>query len=173
MTRPDLAFGTSDTCTLQKHSKVEDIIKAHKLLKHAKEERLKLTFSKLTSVEDIKLIVYQDASFGNLSDGGSQGGFIIFLCDKNCTCCPISWSSTRIKRVVKSTLAAEILSLGEATDNAYLIANLSCEIIYSGQSLPDGISRTDNKSVSEAVHTTNAVSDKRLKSRNDSSKTKS
>ena len=96
MTRPDLAFGTSNICTSQKHSKVEDI-KANKLLKLAKEERLELTFPKLTTLEVIKLIVYQDASFGNLSDGGSQGGFIIFLCDKNGTCCPTSWSSKRIK----------------------------------------------------------------------------
>ena len=68
MTRLDLAFGTSYICASQKHSKVEDIIKANKLLKLAKEERLELTFPKLTSLEDIKLIVYQDASFGNLSD---------------------------------------------------------------------------------------------------------
>ena len=44
MTRPDLAFGTSDICNSQKHSKVENIIKANKLLKLAKEERFKLTF---------------------------------------------------------------------------------------------------------------------------------
>ena len=79
MTRPDLAFGNSNICTSPRHSKVEDIIKANKLLKLAKEERLELTFPKLTSLEDIKLIVYQDASFGNLSDGASQGGFIIFF----------------------------------------------------------------------------------------------
>ena len=78
MTRPDLAFGSLDICTSQKHSKVEDIIKADKLLKLAKEERLKLTFPKLTSLEDIKLIVYQDARFGNVSDEESHGGFIIF-----------------------------------------------------------------------------------------------
>ena len=65
MTRPDLAFGTLDIYTSQKHSKVEGIIKANKLLKLAKEKRLKLTFSKLISLEDIKLIVYQDARVGN------------------------------------------------------------------------------------------------------------
>ena len=43
MTRPDLAFGISDICTSQKHSRAEDIIKANKLLKLAKEERLKFT----------------------------------------------------------------------------------------------------------------------------------
>ena len=162
MTRTDLAFGTLDICTSQKYSKVEDIIKANKLLKLAKEERLKLTFPKLTSLEDIKLIVYQDASFGNLSDEESQGGFIIFLCDKSGTWCLISWSLKRIKRVVKSTLAAETLSLVEATDNAYLIVNLLSETIYSGQSVPDTISRTGNKSLFETIHTNNAISDKRL-----------
>ena len=37
------------------------------------------------------------------------------------------------------------------------------EIIYSGQSVPDTISPTDNKSLFEAVHTINAISDKRLR----------
>ena len=62
---------------------------------------------------------------------------------------------------MKSTLAAETLSLVEATDNAYLIANLLSEIIYSGQSVPDTISRTGNKSLFETIHTY-AISDKRL-----------
>ena len=57
MTRPDLAFGISDICTSQRHSKVEDIIKANKFLRLAKEERFKLTFPKLTSLEDIKLCI--------------------------------------------------------------------------------------------------------------------
>ena len=65
--------------------------------------------------------------------------------------------------MVKSPLAAETLSLVEATDNTYLIANLLSEIIYSGQSVPDTISRTDIKGLFEAVHTMNAISDKRLR----------
>ena len=64
--------------------------------------------------------------------------------------------------MVKSTLAAETLSLVEATNNTSLIANLLSEIIYSGQSVPDIISRKDNKSLFEAVHTINAISDKIL-----------
>ena len=36
-------------------------------------------------------------------------------------------------------------------------------MIYCGQSVPDAISRTDNKSLSEAVHNINSISDKRLR----------
>ena len=59
--------------------------------------------------------------------------------------------------MIKSTLAADTLSLVEATNNADLTANLLSEIIYSGQSVPDTISRTDNKSLFEAVHTMNSI----------------
>ena len=32
-------------------------------------------------LSNMKLAVYYDASFANLTDGGGQGGFIIFLYD--------------------------------------------------------------------------------------------
>ena len=77
----------------------------------------------------IKVIIYSDASYGNLSDGSSQGGHIIFLCDSEGKCVPITWSSTKIKRIARSTLATECLALQDATDAAYLVSSLLSDML--------------------------------------------
>ena len=41
---------------------------------------------------------------------------VLFLVDKNGNSNPLIWASRRIKRVVKSTLAAETLSLVESAE---------------------------------------------------------
>ena len=67
----------------------------------------------MSSISTCHFEGYADASFANLQGGKSRGGFIILLVDTNGKCCPILWQSRAIRRVVKSTLAAETLSLVE------------------------------------------------------------
>jgi hypothetical protein len=68
----------------------------------------------------------QDASFDNLKASGSQGGRYLLAADKGILTakddalfpiCVLEWGSTRIKRVVRSTLAAECYSMGEGVDS--------------------------------------------------------
>ena len=61
--------------------------------------------------------VYTDASLGNINEGiGSTGAFIIWVMDKSRRCCPFAWKAHKIKKVVSSTLAAEMLSLEEGLE---------------------------------------------------------
>ena len=78
-TRPDLLFGCCELMSFTKNAKVEDLIKANKLLKQAHEKDVVLKFTKLTEIQDFKFIAFHDASYANLSNGGSQGGYIIFF----------------------------------------------------------------------------------------------
>ena len=71
-----------------------------------------------------KIAVHSDASYANLPCGGSQGGYIIFVCDDMGVCAPISWASKKVKRVARSTLAAEALCAVDALDAAYLIGSI-------------------------------------------------
>ena len=52
---------------------------------------------------------------------GSQGGYLIFLVDENSKFNLISWQSKRIKRVIRSSLAAETLALSDSVDHAILL----------------------------------------------------
>ena len=62
----------------------------------------------------IALAVFCDASFGRQPKGGSQQGFCALLGDRRIVmdyvdvpAALVNWSSTKIRRVVRATLAAE------------------------------------------------------------------
>ena len=110
-TRPDLLFECCDLASSFKNATVANIIQANKVVKKAKESSF-IQLARIRNCSTLKLIAYHDASYANLNDGGSQGGYVIFLTDdEGAKLAPIAWQSKRIKRVVKSTLAAERLCL--------------------------------------------------------------
>lgn len=74
------------------------------------------------------MIVFSDASFGNLSDGGTQGGHLIVLMGENGKFSPLSWQSKKVKRIVRSTLAGETLAMSDGIDNAIFLATLFSEL---------------------------------------------
>ena len=77
------------------HSKVDDIIKANKLLLKAKNENILLRFGLPGPIENFKIVCYDDSSLGNLKDEGSRGGFIIHLVGENNVSSPIMWKSKK------------------------------------------------------------------------------
>ena len=89
--------------------------------------------------------------------------FVGLLCDSDGKCAPITWSSTKIKRIARSTLAIECLALQDATDAAYLIFSLVSEMLYGSEKLIDIIAKTDSKGLHSALLSTKAVQDKRLR----------
>ena len=89
MSRPEISFLVSEISGVQSKSKVSDLLKANKILREIKNDSLKIKFVKF-DLSNVKLAVYYDASFANLKDGGSQGGFIILLYDGLQNCCPIA-----------------------------------------------------------------------------------
>ena len=83
------------------------------------------------NLQSLHLLLYSDASFNNLPDGGSQGGYIVFLCNKFSNSASIAWNLTRLKHVTRSTLAAETLALTDRCDAAFFIANLVTDILQT------------------------------------------
>ena len=63
--------------------------------------------------------MFSDVSFNN--DGYSQGGHILFIADKFNMSSPVLWKSTKVRRVARSTLAAETLAFTEGADTACFI----------------------------------------------------
>ena len=160
-TRPDIAYDVCELSTLTTQATVADLLRLNKVVKNASEEVVRLFFPRLSELENCMVEVFTDASFAKLSDGGSQGALIVFLKDRNGRRCPLFWQSRRLKRVVKSTLAAETMALLEGAEAAVYIGNILKEIL---QCKPLKISCiTDNKSLVDAVHSTKRVDDKRLR----------
>ena len=73
--RPDIAFEVCQLSTKLNSACVKDILQANKVLKKIQNEVV-LKFVKLQY--PIHILTYCDASYGNLPDGSSQGGYIIF-----------------------------------------------------------------------------------------------
>ena len=130
-----------------------------------KYNQYKIIFPCLENIEGMELLLFTDASYANLSDRfSSAGGYVIFLKGKNGSLCPISWGAKKIKRVVKSTLAAEALSLVEGLDACYFVRSILHEMynVKAGQNIMIKC-YTDNKSLCQNIHSTKLISEKRLR----------
>ena len=70
-----------------------------------------------------------DASFANLDCSSSCVGHLIILVGKDHNCCVLALSCAKKKCVVKSTLAAKMLSLSEGLDHALYLRYVIRELI--------------------------------------------
>ena len=110
-TRPDLSFDVSALSAISKQENRECIKQINRTIKKAKKEKSQIHIPNLGNPKLLQIIAYSNASFANLTDGGSQGGYIIFLVGNNNQYMPIAWQSKCIKRIVKSTHGAETLAM--------------------------------------------------------------
>ena len=159
-TRPDIAFEACQLSVAAKNATVEDLKRANKTLKELKGNDVKIIFPNIGDLRKTILIVFSDASFANLINSGSQEGLIIFLVGENGSYAPLVWKSKKVKRVVKSTLAAETLSLLDGAEHGMLLASILSEIV--GVNIPVKCI-TDNKSLCDAAYSTTSIEDKRLR----------
>ena len=72
-----------------------EIFTINKVIKLMKSTPSHITIP-VMNLESLQLLLYSDASFYNLPDGGTQGGYIV-LCNKFSNSAPITWNSTRLK----------------------------------------------------------------------------
>ena len=161
-TRPDLAFELIDSSTKFKAGKVEDLLKLNKVLIKVKENQAEIFFPDLGQEKNWKIICFTDASLGNLNNGtDSTGGYLLFLVNSmNAKASILDWQANKIRRVVRSSLAAEALSLIEGLEAAVLINNILQELLGLTVAVHAVV---DNKSVVDAVLSTTSVDDKRLR----------
>ena len=161
MSRPDSSFNSCVLGNSQSDPTFRNLSEANKALRELKSNKFSIKFPPL-DLPSVKISVFCDASYANLYNGSSQGGFIVFLSDKTSLCAPISWASRKLRRVVKSTLAAETLAATEAVDSAFMISKILCEILDE-KSNREIVVHTDNKSLYDTVRTSNVAADKRLR----------
>lgn len=126
--RPDLSFSINQLQSVQGKARVQDLIQANKVLNHALKTRDKGIFypAKPFLFEEAILISVTDAShaasleqvhIGQIAGHRSQSGRLLLLAPASFETKGegyvhlLSWSSNTIKRVCRSTLQAETLSL--------------------------------------------------------------
>ncbi len=162
--RPDVMFDASSLASNIKTATVQTIHEANRIVCKLKSKKVVLNFQYLGKDSALKMVVYSDASFGNLSDGGTQGGHLIVLMGENGKFSPLSWQSKRVKRIVRSTLAGETLAMSDGIDNAIFLTTLFSELTTGDteHAIPI-ICVTDNHSLVDALKSTKSVAEKRLR----------
>ena len=155
--RPDLSFEVCHLSNSLNKATIDDLLHANKTVRKCKQRSVCLKFPQLQ--KPFHLVALCDASYANLKDGSSQGGVIVFLKGKNGKIAPISWSSWKIRRVCRSTLAAETMALLEASWTCCLTSHIINELLKTPLETTEIF--TDNKSLYKAAHSTTAVEEKR------------
>lgn len=148
-----------------KNATVQAIHEANRIVCKLKSKKVILNFQHLGRDSALKMIVFSDASFANLSDGGrrAEGGHLILLMGENGKFSPLSWQSKRVKRIVRSTLASETLAMSDGIDNTIFLSTLFSELTTGdAEHAPPIICVTDNHSLADAIKSTKSVSEKRL-----------
>ena len=158
--RPDIAFSMIRLSTKFSHACVSDLAAAVKLAKRVKTEDVCNYFPRLTDLEQARFVVYTDASLGNLNGCDSCGGHVVFMVDKQDRSAVIAWHSGKLKRVARSTLAAETMALVNGIDEALYLRDFVKFCL--GITMPiEAV--VDNKSLVQAIASTHLVEEKRLR----------
>ncbi len=159
--RPDIAV---DSCFLSNSLKTVDkrlFVLANKVVRKAQCQTIVLRFPRVFDTSSCYIISFSDASFNNLPNAGTQGSYVTFLVDQNGCFCPIAWQSRKVRRVIKSTIAAECLAAVEAAEMSIFLAYLVKDILELPK-LIDTFVYCDNKNLVNAAHSSTNVEDKRL-----------
>ena len=132
-TCPDLSFETVEMNSRFKQATVNDLIRANnranKCILKMKEKPGFIFFPSLGDMKFFRVIVESDAGHANMEDGcSSAGDQLLMLVEEGDKSCVLAWQSNKIKRVVKSTLAAEMLSLSSALDYAIYLRHIILEL---------------------------------------------
>ena len=158
--RPDLAFEVTELSMKIKQATVGDWQKAVKCVKKLQSCESEIFYPRLDCIQNIQLEVFSDASFANLYDGVSSAmGYVIFATNNN-QACSSGWRSGKIKRVVKSTLAAEALALSEGLGEAMYLQKIINELL--GFNTPI-VAHIDSKGLVDQLHSTKLVLERMLR----------
>ena len=133
-TMPGLCFAVSSLQQRTPLATVADLSKANWELRNAQTmsrsgAELRFKRDPAFDLKDLMVIGAHDASFGQQTGQGSQQGSVVMIAGNSkaltekieAQVCVLDWSSSKIHRIVRSTLAAEAASASTTHDRATLI----------------------------------------------------
>ena len=165
-TRPDLAFQWLEASTKNNVATVGDLTTVMKVMLNAKVNDSTIVFPPLGNIANWKIIVHADAAHANICEGtGSTGGCVVFLSGENGRCCPLTWKSGKLRRVCRSSAAAEEMNLSDALEEASYLRDTLCLTMGVDKKQIPVIAYTDHEGLKCNIITAlqPKVSDKRLR----------
>ena len=126
---------------------VETLLTANKILRKLRQGPTRMYNKKING--QLNLVAWSDASWANRRDGKSTGGFLIGICGAEVLAGTrshvsiVSWGTNKLKRVARSSMAAEMQALANAEDELHL-----CRLAW----LEFNGKRVDLNHVNECLH---------------------
>ena len=114
---PDISYEVCRVSTVLNKATVDNFLHANKVVQKLKQRQVSLKYGCLK--KPYNLVAFCDASYANLNDGSSQGVLIIFLNGKDGNISLLCWNSKKMKRVCRSTIAAETMALLKASETCF------------------------------------------------------
>ena len=121
-TRPDIAARLGEVQCAISGATVQTLMQANKVLREAQEQAsVCITFLPIQPSR-LTFVAFGDASFASSRNLSSHQGALIcasddrLLLNKEAPLSPLTWSSKKIPRVVRSTLSAEAYAMSKAVD---------------------------------------------------------
>ena len=147
---------------MHNNSTILDLLKAVKLLKKVKVNEGTLICPHFLSTSNSTIFVYTDAVYANLCNGVSSAGRNIIFLQNNNKNCILSWSSAKIKRIVKSSTIVDCLALIEGIEEMLYLKALICDTLkLKNDNLPI-IAMVDNKTLHALINSDTLSQDKQL-----------
>ncbi len=115
-TRPDQSFLASYLQGVQDKGFVSHVQLFNKSIRELKERKVCIRFPSTVPIEDWRVVCVCDAGWATRDNGDSQGGYLLLLAESKmlkrarAKCWLVDWSSKKLKRAVRSSVAAETLA---------------------------------------------------------------
>ena len=135
-TRPDQAFLSSYLQGMQDKRSVSHIQLYNKAVREMKENRVCLKFPSDVPIKDWRIMAITDAGWGTRGNGESQGGYLLCLVaspmleQRPARCWIVDWSSKKLRRAVRSSVAAETLAGQNGLDAIEMLQALMSETLH-------------------------------------------
>ena len=172
--RPDVAAGTSLAKKSDEELTITELKKVYELIDYARAtDQAGICVRALPlSFDETIVVSYADSSYANAPGGKSQGGYLVCLAERqaltgNGAGSMLDWRSGRVKRVVRSTLAAEACSADAGVDHGFFVNCCLGEILGAHRAVDqkppfEHYHATDCKSLFDAVvKNTSSLEEKR------------
>ena len=134
-TRPDQSFLASYLQGIQDKGTVAHVQMFNKAIREMKERKVCLTFPPGIATTDWRIVSISDAGWGTRANGDSQGGYLLCLAKpdilerRRTACWIIDWQSKKLRRAVRSSVAAETLAGQNGLDGIEMFQALLAEVL--------------------------------------------
>ena len=135
--RYDLCFGTSLVQQLAGQGRGEAMKWVNTVVRRAREPVRLVVRSLGCSLKDVVILSVSDAAYGAMPNGASQGGTMVLFANPHVlegesTVCIMEAVSTKIQRVVRCSMSAEVSSLATAFEHGDYVRAVFVELIHQG-----------------------------------------